>query len=702
MSGMTWSLRMLRLAELASSSPQSWRSPPLGPLHLPCTFLAMLASTCNACNGTEHQAGTHMKPQFRGVWGGVDSGVAGQSWLSGISCKSIALKNPGRQIQWNTVHRNCSWNIVTRASISSSSFKQQTLHKALNLNCKVKKDISDQTHLTSGFPEYCLESTDMSASGKFHQDPASRAFIQDVPFPRKLMINVHYPGMVPTKYLSACHIWGHNFWASESGQYRPIGRERLKGIRKSSLSQGSSSRCKLPAASFWDKEHSASPASSADGHWADAARDSATQVSFTEWLKCRDWLMSESLSSEGSGETWEIWKRLNEIERATERATQSEHLRTQPCQSELQTGFTLGTCFFFLCFLPFLAWTGARKAGQWRGQICAKYLINVWVCLSSSWTLFWQHHRRWTGQASCCRKCHLSDLLHGWIVNTSSVLKCWQSLAVRYSPLQFITVIADHVTLWVLSSSSMSRVSWHTSTEFEMVWAGLGHFGQLHQHKRLIQHDSTLFNMIRKDSTLEFLSKAPSVDTILPAASWTKGGCSLSAQPSTSTKDRNNAYLLVAGNDWLTWAKSDGKASWFSRQQDHSTKSVCASNLRVGGAGAAPAGLYAMHKISSKWVYMCIRCISISIYFSVCLSVYLPSWWFVRPSACLSVSLPLCLSLSLIYLLSSTMYIYIYVLLHIYIYVLLLYIYILLYIYVCIITYIRIIVYIYMCFIIYI
>ena len=219
----------------------------------------------------------------------------------------------------------------------------------------------------------------MSASGKFHQDPASRAFIQGVPFPRKLMINVHYPGMVPTKYLSACHIWGHNFWASESGQYRPIGKERLKGIRKSSLSQGSSSRCKLPAASFWDKEHSASPASSADGHWADAARDSATQVSFTEWLKCRDWLMSESLSSEGSGETWEIWKRLNEIERATERATQSERLRTQPCQSELQTGFTLGTCFFFLCFLPFLAWTGARKAGQWRGQIC----VNIWFMFES-------------------------------------------------------------------------------------------------------------------------------------------------------------------------------------------------------------------------------------------------------------------------------------------------------------------------------
>jgi hypothetical protein len=65
----------------------------------------------------------------------------------------------------------------------------------------------------------------------------------------------------------------------------------------------------------------------------------------------------------------------------------------------------------------------------------------------------------------------------------------------------------------------------------------------------MIQHYSTLFNMIQHDSTLEFLSKAPSVDTILPAASWTKGGCSLSAQPSTSTKDRNNAYLLVAGND---------------------------------------------------------------------------------------------------------------------------------------------------------
>ena len=49
----------------------------------------------------------------------------------------------------------------------------------------------------------------------------------------------------------------------------------------------------------------------------------------------------------------------------------SEHLSPR-CQSELQTCFTLGTVLFFLCFLPFLAWTAARKAGQWRRQL----LIN--------------------------------------------------------------------------------------------------------------------------------------------------------------------------------------------------------------------------------------------------------------------------------------------------------------------------------------
>ena len=396
---------------------------------------------------------------------------------------------------------------------------------------------------------------------------------------------------------------------------------------------------------------------------------------------------------------WWNLRNMKEIERDWKSNWKSNTVRT-PQNTALSVWASNRLHFGHMFFLPlFLALPGldwCQKGWTMKRANMCKYLIHVWVCLSSSWRLFWQHHRRWTGQASCCRKCHLSDLLHGWIVNTSSVLKCWQSLAVRYSPLQFITVIADHVTLWVLSSSSMSRVSWHTSTEFEMVWAILGSCINTRDWFNMIQHYSTLFNMIQHDSTLEFLSKAPSVDTILPAASWTKGGCSLSAQPSTSTKDRNNAYLLVAGNDWLTWAKSDGKASWFSRQQDHSTKSVCASNLRVGGAGAAPAGLYAMHKIS-KWVYMCIRCISISIDFSVCLSVYLPSWWFVRPSACLSVSLPLCLSLSHISVVIYYVYIYIRIITYIYIYM-----YYYIYIYTCIITYIRIITYIYICFIIYI
>ena len=92
-------------------------------------------------------------------------------------------------------------------------------------------------------------------------------------------------------------------------------------------------------------------------------------------------------------------------------------------------------------------------------------------------------------------------------------------------------------------------------------------------------------------------------------------------------------------------------------------KSVCASNLRVGGAGCAPAGLYASHKISSQSVHMCIRCISIciSINFSVCLSG-LPAFLPVGPSICLPVCLSASLSLSCICLSSILLkFIHIYI-----------------------------------------